>query len=109
MAQSDPEFAKLSGTKQAEKLASIVSMEKSIGGANDTTLRTAALKATDSYFAAGGPGFAQYNALKKTNPTAAQQLWDDHFSHVLSTAKSQAGAAAGSGVLQYDPTTGTLK
>jgi hypothetical protein len=60
----------------------------SVAGLNDNTLRTKALEITSKYFEAGGPGNKEYKKLLKTDPAAAQKMYNDYFNQQLGLAKS---------------------
>ena len=107
--KSSDAYNKADGKEKNRMLAeAVVAAHPTNTGANDSTLRTKALDITSKYFEAGGAGSKQYKELLKTNPAAATKLYNDYFAQQLALAKATLGAAP-SGMLQYDPTTGTIK
>lgn len=107
--KSSDAYNKADGKEKNRMLAeAVVAAHPTNTGANDSTLRTKALEITSKYFEAGGAGSKQYKELLKTNPAAATKLYNDYFTQQLTLAKATLGAAP-SGMLQYDPTTGTIK
>ena len=107
--KSSDAYNKADGKEKNRMLAeAVVAAHPTNTGANDSTLRTKALDITSKYFEAGGAGSKQYKELLKTNPAAATKLYNDYFTQQLTLAKATLGAAP-SGMLQYDPTTGTIK
>jgi hypothetical protein len=93
--ESDKDYQKADGKGKVKMITDAVSDAKSTGaaGLNDNTLRTKALEITSKYFEAGGPGNVEYKKLLKTNPAAAQKMYNDYFNQQLGLAKSMLGAA----------------
>ena len=73
MAQSDPEFRKLSGTKQAEKLAEIMQIKSAGTGSQGFTYK----KELEAEFGVGGNKdlIAEYNRIKKDKGFAAAEAF----------------------------------
>jgi hypothetical protein len=107
--KSSDAYNKADGKEKNRMLAeAVVAAHPTNTGANDSTLRTKALDITSRYFEAGGAGSKQYKELLKSNPAAATKLYNDYFAQQLALAKATLGSAP-TGMLQYDPTTGTIK
>jgi hypothetical protein len=107
--KSSDAYTKADGKEKNRMLAeAVVAAHPTNTGANDSTLRTKALDITSKYFEAGGAGSKQYKELLKSNPAAATKLYNDYFAQQLALAKATLGSAP-TGMLQYDPTTGTIK
>jgi hypothetical protein len=104
--QSDV-YKNADGVGKNKLITDAISDAKSTSAVNDSTLRTKALEITSNYFASGGAGAKAYKELLKTNPEAAKKMYNDYFNQQLGLAKSTL-ASAPAGVLQYDPTSGTI-
>lgn len=91
--ESDPDYKKADGKGKVKMITEAVSDAKStsVAGLNDNTLRTKALEITSKYFEAGGPGNKEYKKLLKTDPAAAQKMYNDYFNQQLGLAKSTLG------------------
>jgi hypothetical protein len=104
--QSDV-YKNADGVGKNKLITDAISDAKSTSAVNDSTLRTKALEITSNYFASGGAGAKAYKELLKTKPEEAKKMYNDYFNQQLGLAKSTL-ASAPAGVLQYDPTSGTI-
>ena len=100
-AQADPEFNKMKPMDKIKYLDGIVE-KQTTGGLNDNTLRTKALDITSKYFEAGGAGHSKYKALLKSDPAAAEKMYNDYFNQQLGLAKSTLGAAPTGNVVDFN-------
>jgi hypothetical protein len=101
--EADPAYIKANGVGKNRMITDAISDAKTTSaGAGDTTLRTKALDVTSKYFAAGGPGYTEYRKLQKTDPVAAQKMYNDYFNQQLGLAKSTLGAAPTGNVVDFN-------
>lgn len=91
--KQDKDYIKADGKTKVKMITDAVSDAKSTSLGGDNTLRTKALDITAKYFDVGGPGYKQYKELLKTNPAAAQKMYNDYYIQQLGLAKSQSLAS----------------